>query len=92
MAILNPSPGRPTTFSSGTSTSSILKKPVLPARMPHFSFNVPLEKPLNARSTMKALSPDGSRCFFFSWSLHANTRKLSATSASEIHIFSPVRT
>ena len=25
--------------------------------MPHFSFSVPLEKPLNARSTMKALMP-----------------------------------
>ena len=34
--------------------------------MPHFSFSVPLENPLNARSTMNALMPDGSRCFFFS--------------------------
>ena len=34
--------------------------------MPHFSFSVALEKPLNARSTMNALMPDGSRCFFFS--------------------------
>ena len=58
--------------------------------MPHFSFSVPLEKPLNARSTMKALIPEVSRAFFFSRSLQANTRKLSATSASEIHIFSPV--
>ena len=41
---------------------------------------------------MKQLMPDGSRCFFFSASVHANTRKLSATSASEIHIFSPFRT
>ena len=38
----------------------------MPARMPHFSFSVPLENPLNARSTMKALMPEGSRCFFFS--------------------------
>ena len=89
MAILNPSPGRPTTFASGTSTSSILKKPVLPARMPHLCVSVPLEKPLKARSTMNAVSPDGSRCFFFSRSDQANTRKVSATSASEIHIFSP---
>ena len=37
--------------------------------MPHFSFSVPLEKPLNPRSTMKALIPDGSRCFFFSRSV-----------------------
>ena len=59
--------------------------------MPHFSFSVPLEKPLNPRSMMKALMPDGSRCFFFSRSLQAKTRKLSAMSASEIHIFSPVR-
>ena len=41
---------------------------------------------------MNALRPDGSRCFFFSRSVHAKTRKWSATSASEIHIFSPVRT
>ena len=34
--------------------------------MPHFSFSVPLEKPLKPRSTMNALMPDGSRCFFFS--------------------------
>ena len=34
---------------------------------------------------MNALMPDGSRCFFFSRSVHAKTRKLSATSASEIH-------
>ena len=45
-----------------------------------------------ARSTMKALMPDGSFCFFFSRSVQPNTRKLSATSASEIHIFSPVTT
>ena len=37
--------------------------------MPHFSFSVPLEKPLNPRSMMKALIPDGSRCFFFSRSV-----------------------
>ena len=70
----------------------MLKKPVLPARMPHFSFSVPLENPLKPRSTMKALMPFGSRAFFFSASLQAKTRKLSATSASEIHIFSPVST
>ena len=35
--------------------------------------------------------PEVSRCFFFSRSVHAKTRKLSAMSASEIHIFSPVR-
>jgi hypothetical protein len=58
--------------------------------MPHFSFSVPLEKPLKPRSMMKALIPDVSRALFFSRSVHANTRKLSATSASEIHIFSPV--
>ena len=57
--------------------------------MPHFSFSVPLEKPLNPRSTMKAEMPEMSRCFFFSRSDQAKTRKLSATSASEIHIFSP---
>ena len=92
MAILNPSPGRPTTLSSGTSTSSILKKPVLPARMPHFSFSVPLENPGKARSTMNAVSPEGSRRFFFSRSVQAKTRKWSATSASEIHCFSPEST
>ena len=58
--------------------------------MPHFSFSVPLEKPLNARSTMNALRPLGSFFFFFSMSVQAKTMKLSATSASEIHIFSPV--
>ena len=68
-----------------------MKKPVLPARMPHFSFSVPLENPLKPRSTMNALMPEVSRCYFFSKSVQANTRKLSATSASEIHIFSPVR-
>ena len=41
---------------------------------------------------MKQLMPDGSRCFFFSASVQANTMKLSATSPSEIHIFSPFRT
>ncbi len=92
IAILKPSPGRPTRFSSGTSTSSILKKPVLPARIPHFSFSVPLENPLKLRSRMNALMPDVSRCRFFSMSVQAKTRKLSATSASEIHIFSPLRT
>ena len=76
--------GRPSMFSSGTSTSSILNQPVLPARMPHFSFIGPLENPLNVRSTMKALRPEGSRCFFFSRSVQAMTMKLSATSASEI--------
>ena len=74
-----------------TSTSSMVKEPVLPARMPHFWVSVALVNPLNARSTMKALMPEGSRCFFLSRSLQAKTRKLSATSASEIHIFSPVR-
>jgi hypothetical protein len=39
---------------------------------------------------MNALRPEGSRCFFFSGSVHAMTRKLSATSASEIHDFSPL--
>ena len=29
--------------------------------MPHFSLSVPLENPLNARSTMKALMPEVSR-------------------------------
>ena len=53
--------------------------------MPHFSFIGPLEKPFKVRSTMNALRPDGSRCFFFSRSVQAMTRKLSATSASEIH-------
>ena len=77
-------------FASGTSTSSILKEPVLPARMPHFSLRVALENPGMLRSTMNALMPEVSRAFFFSRSVHANTRKLSATSASEIHIFSPV--
>ena len=82
----------PSTFASGTSTSSILKKPVLPARMPHFSFIGPLENPLKVRSTMKAVMPDGSPCFFFSRSVHAMTMKLSATSASEIQLFSPFST
>src|SRR5438093_6282326 len=49
---------RPSTFSSGTSTSSILKKPVLPARMPHFSFIGPLENPFHERSTMNARSEE----------------------------------
>ena len=92
IAILKPSPGRPTIFSSGTSTPSMTKYPVLPARMPHFSFSGPLENPLNVRSTMNALMPDGSRCCFFCGSVQAITRKLSATSASEIHVFSPVMT
>ena len=38
---------------------------------------------------MNALRPLGSFARFFSMSLHAITRKWSATSASEIHIFSP---
>jgi len=38
---------------------------------------------------MKAVMPDGSPCFFFSRSVQAMTRKLSATSASEIQLFSP---
>ena len=92
IAILKPSPSRPRRFSAGTSTSSILKKPVLPARMPHLWVSVPLENPLKLRSTMKALSPLGSLARFFSMSLHAITRKLSATSAREIHIFSPDKT
>ena len=60
--------------------------------MPHFSFIAPLANPLNVRSTMNALMPEGSRCFFFSASVHANTRKWSATLASEIQLFSPVIT
>ena len=59
--------------------------------MPHFSLSVPLEKPLNARSTINALMPDGSFSFFLFWSDQAKTRNWSATSASEIHIFSPLR-
>ena len=47
---------------------------------------------MKERSTMKALSPLWSRFFFFSWSVQAMTRKWSATSASEIHTFSPLRT
>ena len=62
----------------------------MPARMPHFSLSVALVNPLKLRSMMKALIPEVSRCRFFSRSVQAKTRKLSATSASEIHIFSPV--
>src|SRR5213592_4598940 len=80
------------TFSSGTSMSAILNQPVLPARMPHFSFIGPLENPLNVRSTMNAVRPDGSRCFFFSASVQAMTMNVSATSASEIQLFSPFST
>jgi len=43
--------------------------------MPHFSFIGPLENPLKVRSTMKALMPEGSRSFFFSRSVQANTTK-----------------
>jgi len=71
---------------------SMENPPVLPARMPHFSLIVYELKPLNARSTMKALSPLWSRFFFFSWSVHAKTMKWSATSARLIHTFSPLRT
>ena len=60
--------------------------------MPHFSFIGPLENPLHVRSTMKAVMPEGSPFFFFSRSVHAMTRKLSATSASEIQLFSPLST
>ncbi len=89
MAILKPSPSLPTRFSAGTSTSSRWKPPVLPARIPHFSLRVYELKPLKARSTMKAESPLWSRFFFFSWSVQAMTRKLSATSARLIQVFSP---
>jgi hypothetical protein len=41
---------------------------------------------------MKADRPLWSRFFFFSRSVQAMTRKWSATSASEIQIFSPFRT
>jgi hypothetical protein len=53
--------------------------------MPHFSFIGPLEKPLNAALDDEGAHARGSRCFFFSRSVQAKTRKLSATSASEIH-------
>ena len=62
-------------FSSGTSTSSSLKKPVSPARMPHFSFIAPLENPFDVRSTMNAVMPEGSPAFFLSRSVQAMTRK-----------------
>ena len=62
---------------------------MLPARIPHFSLIEKEEKPLKARSTMKADMPEWSRFFFFSWSVQAITRKWSATSARLIHIFSP---
>ena len=39
------------------------------------AFIGPLEKPLYVRSTMKALRPAGSRCFFFSASVQPTTRK-----------------
>ena len=41
---------------------------------------------------MNALRPEGSFCRFFSRSVQAMTRNVSATSASEIHIFSPFST
>ena len=67
----------------------MVNQPVFPARMPHFCVMGPLEKPAKVRSTMNALRPLVSRCCFFARSVHAITMKLSATSASEIHDFSP---
>jgi hypothetical protein len=66
IATRKPSPSAPTRFSTGTSTSCMEKPPVLPARIPHFSLIVYELNPLNARSTMKAESPEWSRFFFFS--------------------------
>ena len=61
--------------------------PVLPARIPSLPWSVPVERPLNPRSTMNAVTP---RCFF-ARSTVAKTRKWSAMSARLIQIFWPLR-
>ncbi len=53
---------------------------------------VPEVKPGIERSTMKQDMPEWSRLRRFSSSVQQKKRKLSATSASEIHIFSPFKT
>ncbi len=60
--------------------------------MPSLPWIVPEEKPGIERSTMKQDIPEWSRFLRFSSSVQQKKRKLSATSASEIHIFSPFRT
>ena len=88
IAIVKPSPSSPTRFSSGTRTLSKASSPVLPAQMPSLPLIVPVVKPGMPRSTMNAVI---ALCFWPRSSV-AKTRKWSATSASEIHIFAPLRT
>ena len=57
IAILYPSPTFPTTFSSGTSTSSNDRASVEEARMPSLSSFFPLPNPFQSDSTRKAVIP-----------------------------------
>ena len=57
IAIVKPSPSSPTRFAAGTSQSSNVRIPVLPARTPSLPWRDSELKPGNERSTMKAVMP-----------------------------------
>jgi hypothetical protein len=57
MAISNPCPSLPTTFSAGTSTFSKKSSPVEPAQMPSLCSVSRVETPGHSRSTTNAVIP-----------------------------------
>ncbi len=88
MAILYPSPTFPTTFSSGTSTSSNDRASVEEARMPSLSSFFPFPNPFQPDSTRKAVIPR----YPFDRSTFAKMRKISASSPFVIQSLDPFRT
>ncbi len=89
MASIQPCPTWPTTFSSGTSTSSKVTPRVSEARWPMFHSLRPTETPFQARSTTNAVMPPRA---FSAGSVTASTKYQSATPALVIHIFWPLST
>ena len=88
IAILYPSPTFPTTFSSGTSTSSNDRASVEEARMPSLSSFFPFPNPFQPDSTRKAVIPR----YPLDRSTFAKMRKISASSPFVIQSLDPFRT
>ena len=84
-AIRQPSPGFPTTQSSGTNTSS--RKTSLNTARPVISRNGRISIPLLSMSTRKNVSP---RCLGAALSVRARQIAQSASRAREVHTFCPV--
>ena len=85
IATLYPTPTSPTTFAAGTSQPSRISSHVLEARMPSLSSFLPTEKPLNPRSTAKAVMP----LYPFVKSVFAKMMKSPASAPFVIHSLRP---